>query len=288
MPSLKHLKAIVFDWAGTMIDHGSRAPAIVFQEIFRQRGIEITIDQAREPMGMAKREHILAITQMPDIQKKWVDKFGRLAADSDIDEMYKQFLPLQKETLKDHSQMIQGATKAAELCRNLGLKIGSSTGYTRELMADVSTIAKEQGYEPDLILCAEDAPRGRPAPYLLYEASKRLDVYPMSTIVKVDDTILGIQAGVNAGCWNVGITRTGNLLGLSSEEVEGLTESQRDHMISLVGEQMLNAGAHFIVESVEDIEIALTYFDELLDQGASPNDFTVCSYLINWSNTMSG
>ena len=69
MPSLKHLKAIVFDWAGTMIDHGSRAPAIVFQEIFRQRGIEITIDQAREPMGMAKREHILAITQMPDIQK---------------------------------------------------------------------------------------------------------------------------------------------------------------------------------------------------------------------------
>ncbi len=288
MPPLKHLKAIVFDWAGTMIDHVSRAPAIVFQEIFRQQGIEITVDQAREPMGMAKREHIAAITQMPYVQKKWFEKFNEPCTEQDIDEMYEQFLPLQKKTLKDHSQMIQGATATAELCRSLGLKIGSSTGYTRELMVDVSATAKEQGYEPDLILCAEDAPRGRPAPYLLYEVAKRLDVYPMSTIVKVDDTVLGIEAGVNAGCWNIGITRTGNLLGLSSEETENIMGAQLDQMISSVSEKMLNAGAHFALESVEDIQVALTHFDELLDQGASPNNFAFDSHLIHWSKTISG
>ena len=170
MNQLKHIKAVVFDWAGTMIDHGSRAPAIVFVEIFPRQGIEISFAQAREPMGMAKREHIAAITEMPEVKNQWLAKFGRDCEDEDIDRMYEQFLPLQKETLRNHSQLIDGAAEAADTCRAMGLKIGSSTGYTRELMIDVKTKAKEQGYEPEITLTAEDAPRGGPAPYLLFEA----------------------------------------------------------------------------------------------------------------------
>ena len=270
MSELKHLKAVVFDWAGTMIDHGSRAPAYVFREIFNRKGISISMDQAREPMGMAKRAHIATISKMPAVRTQWIEAFGAECSEQDIDDMYEQFLPLQKETLKNHSELIEGAAKAAARCRELGLKIGSSTGYTRELMVDVKLAAKEQGYEPDIALCSEDAPKGRPAPYLLYEAAKQLDVYPMSSIVKVDDTILGVEAGVNAGCWSIGITRTGNLLGLSQEEVDNLPVDELENRVAEIGKECLQAGAHKVIPSVTELEQALLELDEAMENGESP------------------
>ena len=273
MNQLKHIKAIVFDWAGTMIDHGSRAPAIVFVEIFKRQGIEISFAQAREPMGMAKREHIAAITKMPEVKSQWLAKFGRECEESNIDQMYEQFLPLQMETLRNYSQLIDGAAEAADTCRAMGLKVGSSTGYTRELMVDVKTKAKEQGYEPDITLCAEDAPRGRPAPYLLFEAAKQLDVFPMQSIVKVDDTILGVEAGINAGCWSIGITQTGNLLGLSEVEIQALTSEGLNDQTNEICAQFQAAGAHLAINSVREIEQALRRIDTAMEAGSFPQRY---------------
>jgi phosphonoacetaldehyde hydrolase len=45
------IKAVIFDWAGTIIDHGSRAPTEAFREIFRRSRVPITADEARGPMG---------------------------------------------------------------------------------------------------------------------------------------------------------------------------------------------------------------------------------------------
>ena len=273
MSQLKHIQAVVFDWAGTMIDHGSRAPAIVFVEIFKRQGIEISFAQAREPMGMAKREHIATVTQMPSVREQWVAKYGRECTEQDIDNMYEQFLPLQKETLRNHSQLIEGAAEAAETCRALGLKIGSSTGYTQELMIDVKVKGKEQGYEPDITLCAEDSPRGRPAPYLLFEAAKQLDVYPMKSIVKVDDTILGVEAGINAGCWAIGITQSGNMLGLSVEELQAMAPDELAAKTNEISAQYKQAGAHFCINSVKEIKDVLLKIDAAMEAGSWPHHY---------------
>lgn len=266
----KVLKAIVFDWAGTTVDHGCRAPAIVFQEIFRQRGINITPAQAREPMGMAKRDHIAAITAMPEVSAAWQQKFGQVCTDAEIDAMYQDFLPLQKKTLSQHTDVIAGVPEAVAQCRAMGLKIGSSTGYTRELMDVVEPAAREQGYSADCVLCVEDAPRGRPAPYLLYEASKRLEVYPLWHVIKVDDTPVGITAGRNAGCWTVGITRTGNGVGLSVDELAALCDDERREVIKAADEKLRAAGAHATLESVADIVDLIVQIDDRLAAGELP------------------
>lgn len=265
-----HLKAIVFDWAGTMIDHGCLAPAIVFQEIFSQRGVTITPDQAREPMGMAKRAHIAAVAAMPEVAASWLAAHGTSCQDSDIDAMYADFLPLQKRTLAAHSGMIEGAVEMAAWCREQGLKIGSSTGYTRELMETVTAAAKQQGYVADCVLCSEDAPEGRPAPWLLFEAAKRMNVYPLWHIVKVDDTPVGIQAGRNAGCWTVGITRTGNGVGLSMEEVQSLPPEQLARQCNTAEAKLRTAGAHYVIETVADLRPVLADIDQRIDQGQHP------------------
>lgn len=267
---LNYLKAIIFDWAGTVIDFGSCAPAAVFQRVFRERGIDITIEQAREPMGMAKREHIAAIANMPSVKQAWTKSLGRDFGEDDIDSMYHQFLPLQKEILGEHSTLIAGAAEAVAQCRAMGLKIGSSTGYTRELMEVVSAAARLQGYEPDCVICSEDAPRGRPAPYLIFEAAKRMDVYPTWAMVKVDDTPVGIEAGRNAGCWTIGITRSGNCVGKTEEELSQLSSEQVQALCDVAARKLKAAGAHYIVESVAEVPSTLLTIEQLADSGQLP------------------
>lgn len=268
--AFQHLKAVVFDWAGTTIDHGSRAPALAFREIFNRQGIEISIEQARGPMGLAKRDHICAILELPDVTQQWQERFNRHWNDADIDQMYDEFLPVQKETLQSHCDVIEGVADVVAECRRRQLKIGSSTGYTHELVDSFADLAAAQGYAPDCILCAGDTPRGRPAPWMLFEAAKQLDVYPMWSVVKVDDTTPGIEAGHNAGCWTVGVTRTGNEVGLSEEEVKSLAPQQMDEVMKAASTRLLTAGAQILVESVADLMPQLEDIELRLSRGERP------------------
>lgn len=270
MTNQHRIRAVIFDWAGTMVDYGSRAPATVFQEIFRGEGVEITAAQAREPMGMAKRQHILAITKMPDVAARWQSKYGKSADDNDVDRMYEKFLPLQKKVLADHGDMIPGAVETFKWCMENKIRVGSSTGYTRELMEVVVPVAAEAGYQPEVVLCAEDAPAGRPAPWLIFECMKRLNVYPASEVVKVDDTVVGIEAGINAGTWTVGITRTGNLIGLSEAEFASLDHADQEQRIADAEHKMKQAGAHFVITGVAELPATIHKINSLLANGNVP------------------
>ncbi|MEM8677901.1 MAG: phosphonoacetaldehyde hydrolase [Planctomycetota bacterium] len=267
---LQYLKGVVLDWAGTTVDHGSCAPAIVFQEVFRSRGVPITPAQAREPMGKAKRDHIATIAAMPEIADAWQRQHGTPCGEADIDAMYAEFLPLQKEVLRDHGRLIDGTTDFVDWLRAEGLKIGSSTGYTRELMEVVRPVAAQQGYQPDCTLCVEDATEGRPAPYLIFEAAMRMGVYPLWHMVKVDDTPVGIEAGRNAGCWTIGITRTGNGVGLSQREYETLPPAEQATRVAAAAAKLNAAGAHATAESIAELKPLFFEFDQRLGRGERP------------------
>lgn len=270
MPQLTHVKAVILDWAGTTVDYGCCAPALVFQEIFHSRGIAVTAAQAREPMGRAKRDHIAAVAAMPPVAAAWEAKYGRSCSEADIDAMYADFLPLQKEVLKSHADVIPGVPAAIDWCRQQGLKIGSTTGYTPELMEQVVPIARAQGYEPDCLFCSGDTPQGRPAPFMIYAAAVQLEVYPMWGIIKVDDTPVGIEAGRNAGCWTVGITRTGNCVGLKEAELAALPTAEVEQLCQQAELQLRAAGAHFILESVAELPTLIPHIEEKLAVGEKP------------------
>ena len=247
------LRMLVLDWAGTTVDFGSCAPAEVFVEIFRRRSVPITAAQARGPMGMAKRDHIRAVASLPDVASRWHDVHGRDVTEEDVDAMYGEFLPLQKEVLQRHCQLIPGTAEVTAACRDRGLKIASSTGYTPELMEVVIPAAREQGYEPDTVICAGDTPSGRPAPLMCYLAAVRLDCHPMAAVVKVDDTTVGIEAGRNAGCWTVGIVESGNLVGLSQQDLRQLPSAERQQRIERAEQALADAGAHYTIATIADL-----------------------------------
>ncbi len=247
------LQAVIFDWAGTTIDHGSRAPTSVVIEVFRRRGIEVTVDEARGPMGKAKRDHLASVFALPRVAAAWAALYGRPPVETDVDEIYSNFLPLQKSTLSQHCDVIPGIPETVAECRRRGLKIGASTGYTQELMDVVVPLARANGYSPDVSVCTDDVPHGRPAPWLLFRAAEALNVFPMTAVVAVDDTPVGIQAGINAGTWTVAVTRTGNSLGLSLPEVESLAPSELTRRLATAEIEFRRIGADYVIQSVADL-----------------------------------
>lgn len=247
------LRAVIFDWAGTTVDFGSMAPVAVFLEVFRRQGVPITVEEARQPMGMSKRAHLECIAEIPQVASRWRVAHGRSFLSSDLDALYAAFLPLQMETLADHAQLIPGVLETINACRQRGMKIGSTTGYTRALMDALVPLAERQGYSPDAVICADDVPAGRPAPWMNFEAAKRLGVYPMRAIAVVDDTVEGIKAAVNAGAWAIGVAQTGNELGLPMEQFKALPQNERYERTARAKNRLLAAGADFVIASVAEL-----------------------------------
>jgi len=252
-PSTAGLRAVIFDWAGTTIDFGSRAPAAVFLEIFRRSGVSITTSEARGPMGRAKRDHIAAILGLPRVAAVWKSVRGQSPTDADIDRLYADFLPLQKETLAQHADVIPGVPEVVAECRRRGLAIGSTTGYTRELIAVIEPLARHNGFDPDVVICADEVSQGRPAPWMLFRAAEKLGAYPPASIVAVDDTAVGIEAGRNAGAWTVAVTKSGNSLGLSVAETAELDPSDLQQRLNSAATDFMRLGADYVIDSVADL-----------------------------------
>jgi phosphonoacetaldehyde hydrolase len=264
------LKAVILDWAGTVIDHGSRAPMGAFVRAFAEFGVTIGIDDARGPMGMAKWDHISAVGRAPAVAAAWRDRHGRDFSDADADAIFAVFEPMNVAAIKDHADFIPGALDALAAIRARGLRIGSTTGYTRPIMAELAPIAAAAGYTPEVTVCAGDLPAGRPSPLMMWHAMAALGVWPAETVVKVDDTPPGIGEGVNAGTWTVGLALTGNIAGLSAEELAALPETDCAAIRARATAEMLAAGADLVIDSIATLPEALDRIEAKLAAGEKP------------------
>ncbi len=104
---MNRISALILDWAGTTVDFGSFAPTQIFVEAFRQAfDIEITLEEARVPMGLGKWQHIEALGKLPAVDSRWQAKFGRAMTAADIDAIYAAFMPLQIAKVVDFSAPI--------------------------------------------------------------------------------------------------------------------------------------------------------------------------------------
>jgi phosphonoacetaldehyde hydrolase len=264
------ISAVVFDWAGTVIDYGSLAPMGAFVQLFARYGVEITIGEARIPMGLAKWDHIKALGTQPRIAEAWKMARGDTFSDTDVDELYGVFVPMNTESAKQHAQIIDGVPALIRTLREQGLRIGSTTGYNRTIMDVIRPLAAAQGFTPDSIVCAGDVSEGRPSPLMMYQTFVELGVWPPHRVVKVDDTAPGIAEGRNAGTWAVGITVSGNEVGLTAAAWHALAPDAQHAAREHATQVLKAAGAHYVIDTVVDLPAVLASIDERMSRGERP------------------
>lgn len=266
-----NIKAVIFDWAGTTVDYGCFAPVAAIIETLADEGIDISADAVRQHMGMKKRDHLGEIFKMEHITDRFRLKYGREVSEQDIDTIYAKVEKRLIDSLPRFSTPICGILDVIDEIRAMGLKIGSTTGYTKEMMQVVRKHAAEQGYNPDWLTASDEMPAGRPAPWMCYENMKQLGTFPAHTCVKIGDTIADIKEGLNAGMWSVGIVIGGSEMGYTAEEaddIDGYTIMKKAHDTA---ERLYESGAHYVAVFNTEIPAILKKIDARLKQGVMPS-----------------
>lgn len=264
------ISAVVLDWAGTTMDFGCMAPAVVFVEVYKRKDVPITMDEARTPMGAHKRVHIQKISQLDAVRERWKEVHGRDPDEDDVDAMFAEFVPLQLGCLSQYSELIPGTLETVAEIRRMGAKIGSTTGYLRSMMEINMADAKRQGYEPDSTVCAQDVPAGRPYPFMCLQNMINMQVSPVESCVKVDDTVPGVEEGLNASMWTIGLAVSGNEVGLPLDEYNALPPEEKEKKRQRAYLRMYQSGAHYVVDSIAEIMPCLEDIQHRITRGEKP------------------
>jgi len=266
------VKAVILDWSGTTVDAYVIAPAVVFVQVFKKQGVEISMLEARGPMGLRKDLHIKALTQDPEIRERWKSVKGKYPDQADVDSMFEDFVPAQIKCLPNYSALLPGIADVTQTMQKLGIKLGVTTGFIRSMVDVLLNDARKQGFHPDVTVAGDEVLQGaRPRPHMVYKNLDLLDITTIQSVVKVDDTVSGVGEGLNAGCWAVGVARYSNYMNINSiEEADSLPEEEIDRRIEQTRDLLLRAGAHYVVDSIVELPEVIADINARLARGERP------------------
>lgn len=259
------LAAVVLDWAGTIVDFGSRAPVLAFVEVLGRHGIVVSEADVRVPMGLHKRAHLEAILAMPHVAAQLKQPASAL-----VDALYTDFSAAQLLVIDQTSSLIDGVADAAALMRNKGMKVTATTGYTAEMSLRVQALAKAQGFVCDATVTVSDVPEGRPAPWMLLRCLEQVQVWPPRRVLKMGDTPADMREGRTAGCWTVGLAGTGNEIGLAADVYAALPAADREARLVAARQRLLAAGAHMVIDDWSQLAPVLDALNGKLAAGERP------------------
>ena len=260
------VKGLILDWSGTTADAYVLAPAVVFVQVFQKHGVEVTMSEARGPMGLRKDLHIKAMTEIPEIRKRWHGIHGQYPNQEDVDRMFEDFVPMQLDCLRNYTTLLPLVAETTQSLQKQGIKIGSTTGFLRSMVDILEEDARKQGYTPDASVAGDEVINGaRPKPFMVYRNLDLMDVHPIQSVIKVDDTVSGVGEALEAGCWGVGIARYSNYMDMDTlEEADSLSEDEIKRRLVHTRTLLQKAGAHYVIDTweqmldvIEDVNIRL-------------------------------
>lgn len=245
------ISAVILDLAGTTVDPFVTSPLCSFKSIFKDHNVNISSSIIRKDMGLRKDIHIENMLDEPSVKEQWYTYKGAYPDKLDVDMLYKDFRPKQIQQLSESCELVPGAVYAYEYMRSQNIRIGGTTGFDRSMVRVIKHKMINQGYCPDEIIAGDDLVGNlgiRPKPFMIYEAMKKMNVYPIHNVIKVDDTVCGIQEGLNAGCWTVGIYGYSNEIEVDSmADWHKLSEAEQKKKRSIACHKLIEAGADYVI-----------------------------------------
>lgn len=271
--SLRRIRGVIFDWAGTTVDYGCMGPVAVLTELFKSQGLNLTLEEARKDMGLLKMDHIRKIIFSDSIKAQFLAKYGVEPTEADVKKIYKNFEPEMLKTIPQYAELIPGVVNVTHFLRKNQIKIGSTTGYTKEMMDILAPIAMKNGYKPDSWVASNEVSKGRPYPWMIFKNAERLNISSMPELIKIGDTIVDVQEGRNAGTWSIGLLEGSSLIGLGPDEVPKISVAEFNTLKNKARKEYMSAGADFVIDSLHDLPEIIEEINSRLNIGEHPDNF---------------
>ena len=179
---------------------------------------------------------------------------------------------MQIDCLQTYTTLLPGVAETTQKFQKDGIKIGSSTGFVRSMVDVLEADAKKQGYVPDASVAGDEVVNGaRPKPFMVYRNLDLMDVSPIQSVVKVDDTISGVGEALEAGCWGVGIARYSNYMNIDTlEQGESLSGDDLARRLEFSRETLRKSGAHYVIDTFDQLVGVIDDVNQRLARGEKP------------------
>jgi len=190
------IRLAVFDMAGTTIQDTGVVP-LAFDAALASQGLSASAEELDGIRGAGKREAIRHLVRM---------RRGDADLDRHAEAVYDAFRgELDRRFRAGGARPVAGAIEVFAWLRERGVAIVLNTGFDRDTQSLVlSAVGWDKGPGragvADALVCGDDVPSGRPAPYMIFRAMERTGIHSVAEVLNVGDTVLDIQSGVNAGC----------------------------------------------------------------------------------------
>lgn len=248
------IEAVIFDWAGTLVDYGCMASVEAYKEIFNEYGVDLKKEETRNGMGLDKVDHVRQILQIPRINQLWFEKTGMEPNEGDVREINRKFEKVILKKFEEITEPKEHVKTTIDHLRNMGIRIGSTTSYTHEMIDVLKGILQKRKIEIDLVINSEDTNlMGRPNPYMIFKNMEKLGVNSVKNVIKIGDTVNDIKEGVNAGVYSVGVTDGSSEMGLSYDEFEALSDDEKEVKRKEVRKKFEKAGAFYVMNNVKSL-----------------------------------
>lgn len=252
------VEAVIFDWAGTTVDYGCFAPVQAFIETFKAAGVEPTVQETREPMGMLKIDHIRTMLKMDRIAAEWERVHGAAPCEDDVHALYEPYEKRLLSILNNFASPKPHVLDAVAQIRQMGIRLGSTTGYNDKMMAIVAPAAREAGYEPDFMITPDAVGgHGRPYPYMMFRNMEALGVTDARRAVKVGDTVSDIREGKNAGCISIGVVEGSSEMAMAQEQFDALCDDDKAAAREQASSVFHAAGADAVINTFAELPALL-------------------------------
>jgi phosphonoacetaldehyde hydrolase len=270
------LKTVILDWSGTLVDAYVLAPAVVFVDVFKKFGINMSMTEARGPMGLRKDLHIGELLKLDSVQQQWFKKYNVFPGNKERDRLFGHFISMQIECLPTYSKIIPGADVITRMLKkDFDLKLGLSTGFTKGMSDVLRAEAEKQGVILDTTVAGDEVESGaRPSPSMINKNLDRMKTnFPIQSVLKVDDTVSGIGEGINAGCWTAAVYKWSTYMNIDSlEQAKTLTKEELDERSKKSKAILEKSGAHYVIDDITKLPYVVQDINYKLRNGIQPTD----------------
>ena len=246
------VKACIFDLGGTIVDRYSITPLKSLIETFKLYNINIRNDLIFKDMGINKRIHIGNILEDKYIFQKWFQEYKRNPDYNDVLKLYTIFKTIQME--KSHKiDIIPETYNTFEFLKNDNIKIGTTTGFDKKNADIIGKVLNTNLCKVDNIVSSTCVEKSRPHSDMIYKNMRDLDVSNPKTMIKIDDTNIGIKEGKNAGLWTVGVARWSTYMNVLPENINNMNDVVIGERLEKSKEKLKQSEPDFIIETLDEL-----------------------------------
>ena len=249
------IKACIFDLGGTIVDRYSLTPFLSLRKVFSDKCINVRDELLFKDMGKSKKEHINEIISDSIVRNQWIRINNCEPNKNDVDKLFNKFNEIQIESSKNLITVLPETKNCIDFLKKNNIKTGTTTGFNKENMEVIKDKLENSNIFIDSYVSSTCLNKpSRPRPFMIHKNLENLNIRTPNEVIKVDDTIVGIEEGLNADCITVGVARWSINMGIYN-----LSDAFKKKDIELKSnlkksrEVLESSGAHYVINTLDEL-----------------------------------